>query len=119
MLGSGEEREDAATWSPVETREWYEARKATSSLRDVLTAAGMARDFPYLRADLNAFGQGFIELGRVSPETAVRLAELLRRAWEAREISTTAVARAAVRATERRRRGDRRDGSTWSDRQVR
>ncbi|MDT0456979.1 hypothetical protein RM550_14745 [Streptomyces sp. DSM 41527] len=72
--------EDAARWSPLETDEWYAARNATTALRDVLTAAGMARDFPYLRADLNAFGHGLIELGRVSPETAERLAELLRRA---------------------------------------
>ncbi|OEV11177.1 hypothetical protein AN219_29805, partial [Streptomyces nanshensis] len=40
------------------------------------------RDFPYLRADLNAFGHGLIELGRISPETAERLTELLRRALE-------------------------------------
>ncbi len=31
-----------------------------------------------MRADLNAFGHGFVELGRVSPATAERLAELLR-----------------------------------------
>lgn len=38
----------------------------------------MEKDFPYLRADLNAFGHGLVELGRVSPDTAERLAELLR-----------------------------------------
>ncbi|WP_405891381.1 hypothetical protein OG612_06320 [Streptomyces sp. NBC_01527] len=38
----------------------------------------MARDFPYLRADLNAFGHGLVELGRVSPSTAEHLAKLLR-----------------------------------------
>ncbi|MGW3010523.1 hypothetical protein ACWC9R_17065 [Streptomyces sp. NPDC001219] len=75
-----EDPEDAARWSPLKTNEWPAARNATTALRDVLTAAGMARDFPYLRADLNAFGHGLIELGRVSPETAKRLAELLRRA---------------------------------------
>ncbi|TKA04555.1 hypothetical protein [Actinacidiphila oryziradicis] len=69
---------DGARWSPIDTDEWYAARNATTALRDVLTAAGMARDFPYLRAELNAFGQGLIELGRVSPETAERMAELLR-----------------------------------------
>ncbi|MFC9230668.1 hypothetical protein ACFTZI_17185 [Streptomyces decoyicus] len=79
-MPSEEDPEDAARWSPLETDEWYAARNATTALRDVLTAAGMARDFPYLRADLNAFGHGLIELGRVSPETAERLAELLRRA---------------------------------------
>ncbi|MFF8902034.1 hypothetical protein ACF082_31660 [Streptomyces lydicus] len=79
-MPSEEDPEDAARWSPLETDEWYAARNATTALRDVLTAAGMAREFPYLRADLNAFGHGLSELGRVSPETAERLAELLRRA---------------------------------------
>ena len=54
------------------------ARDAVAALRDVLIAAGLDREFPYLRADLNAFGMGVIELGRISPETAQRLAELLR-----------------------------------------
>ncbi|GAB3010095.1 hypothetical protein GCM10023080_090440 [Streptomyces pseudoechinosporeus] len=80
MNGEGEERHDTARWSPLESEGWYAARGATSVLRDVLTAAGMEKDFPYLRADLNAFGHGLIELGRVSPETAERLAELLKRA---------------------------------------
>ncbi|WP_181785713.1 hypothetical protein [Streptomyces phytophilus] len=70
--------DEAARWSPIESQEWYAARNAVSALRDVLIAAGMERDFPYLRADLNAFGHGLIELGRISPETAERLAELLR-----------------------------------------
>jgi hypothetical protein len=81
-MGAEKQRPDAASWSPIETDEWYAARNATSALRDVLTATGMARDFPYLRAELNAFGQGLIELGRVSPETAERLAELLRLAMQ-------------------------------------
>ncbi|MFJ2953556.1 hypothetical protein [Streptomyces sp. NPDC087270] len=69
---------DAAHWSPVDTSEWYAARHATTALRDVLTSAGLHREFPYLRADMNAFGLGYVDLGRISPETAVRLAELLR-----------------------------------------
>lgn len=73
-------RQDAAQWSPLDSDGWYAARKATSALRDVFVKAGMEKDFPYLRADLNAFGHGLVELGRVSPETAERLAELLRRA---------------------------------------
>ncbi|MFD5628156.1 hypothetical protein [Streptomyces sp. NPDC127072] len=72
------EHQDAAQWSPLDSDGWYAARNATSALRDVLTVAGMQKDFPYLRADLNAFGHGLIELGRVSPATAERLAELLR-----------------------------------------
>ncbi|WP_399942797.1 hypothetical protein ACGH52_26210 [Streptomyces sp. BBFR25] len=69
---------DAAAWSPLESDGWYAARNATTALRDVLVRAGLEKDFPYLRADLNAFGHGLVELGRVSPDTAERLAELLR-----------------------------------------
>ncbi|MGP4111975.1 hypothetical protein ACTWP5_13795 [Streptomyces sp. 4N509B] len=69
---------DVAHWSPIHSREWYAARDAVTALRDVLIAADLDREFPYLRADLNAFGMGLIELGRISPETAQRLAELLR-----------------------------------------
>ena len=78
MRGENEERRDVPTRVPTETREWYAARDATAALRDVLIAADMQHEFPYLRADLNAFGQGLIELGRISPQTAQRLAELLR-----------------------------------------
>lgn len=78
MSGEGGDRQDAATWSPINSSEWYDARDATAALRDVLIAAGMQEGFPYLRADLNAFGRSLIELGRVSPATAERLAELLR-----------------------------------------
>ncbi|MFH8365579.1 hypothetical protein [Streptomyces sp. NPDC018031] len=84
--GSGEPS-DAARWSPIDSREWYAARDAAAALRDVLIAAGMEREFPYLRADINAFGQGFIELGRISPEVAKRLAELLQRALDCQESS--------------------------------
>ncbi|MFI6208889.1 hypothetical protein ACIBAI_21180 [Streptomyces sp. NPDC051041] len=68
---------DAAMWSPLDSDGWYAARNATTALRDVLVRAGLEKDFPYLRADLNAFGHGLVELGRVSPDTAERLAELL------------------------------------------
>ncbi|MER6529483.1 hypothetical protein [Streptomyces sp. NPDC001508] len=71
-------RHDAASWSPLDSDGWYAARNATTALRDALVRAGLERDFPYLRADLNAFGHGLVELGRVSPATAERLAELLR-----------------------------------------
>lgn len=73
---------DGASWSPIDSDEWYTAREAVAALRDVLIAAGLEREFPYLRADLNAFGHGLIELGRVSPQTAERLAELLRLALD-------------------------------------
>ncbi len=73
---------DAAAWPPLDSDGWYAARNATIALRDVLVRAGLEKDFPYLRADLNAFGHGLVELGRVSPDTAERLAELLRLALE-------------------------------------
>ncbi|WP_043674218.1 hypothetical protein [Streptomyces xylophagus] len=69
---------DAAAWSPLDSDGWYAARDATTALRDVLVRAGLEKDFPYLRADVNAFGHGLVDLGRVSPATAERLAELLR-----------------------------------------
>ncbi|MFE0180871.1 hypothetical protein [Streptomyces olivaceus] len=70
---------DAAAWSPLDSDGWYAARNATTALRDALVHAGLEKDFPYLRAELNAFGHGVVELGRVSPDdTAERLAELLR-----------------------------------------
>ncbi|MET7696890.1 hypothetical protein [Streptomyces sp. NPDC005485] len=78
MRDDAAERHDAAEWSALDSEGWYAARNATSALRDALIRAGMEKDFPYLRADLNAFGHGLIELGRVSPATAERLAELLR-----------------------------------------
>jgi hypothetical protein len=78
MSGEGHPDHDAALWSPIDSQEWYAARDATTSLRDILTSAGMERDFPYLRADMNAFGHGYVELGRIAPETAERIAELLR-----------------------------------------
>lgn len=68
---------DVATWSAIDSTEWYTARDATTALRDVLKTAGMERAFPYLRADVNAFGHAYVELGRVAPETAQRIAELL------------------------------------------
>ncbi|MBD0736444.1 hypothetical protein [Streptomyces sp. CBMA29] len=80
MPSDERQERDAASWSPIDSHEWYAARNAVSALRDVLVAAGMERDFPYLRADVNAFGHGFIDLGRISPETAERLAGLVRRA---------------------------------------
>ncbi|MFI7682270.1 hypothetical protein ACIBWG_06285 [Streptomyces griseoaurantiacus] len=76
-------RPDAAAWSPLNSDDWYAARNAATALRDALLRAGLEKDFPYLRADLNAFGHGLVDLGRVSPATAERLAELLRMALAA------------------------------------
>ena len=69
---------------PVGTGDaWFDARTAAMHLRDVLIAAGLAKDFPYLQADVNAFGNGIVTIGRTNPAAALRLAELLRAAREA------------------------------------
>jgi len=68
---------DEARWQPITSAAWYEARNATADLRDVLIATGLAEHFPFLRAELNAFGHGIVDLGRTTPEAAARLAELL------------------------------------------
>jgi len=68
---------DMACWSPGETSGWYDARNAVTGLRDVLVAAGLTKHFPYLRAEVSAFGQGIVELGRTTPEAASRIAELV------------------------------------------
>ncbi|MGW1994101.1 hypothetical protein [Embleya sp. NPDC001921] len=62
---------------------WYVARSAVMELRDVLIAAGMEADFTFLTADVNAFGRGIVNLGRISPATTRRLAALLRVARQA------------------------------------
>jgi hypothetical protein len=72
-------REDDVTVPAIDSHQWQVARQATMTLRETLQRAGLERDLPYLRADLNAFGQGYVELGRVAPDTAERLAELVQR----------------------------------------
>jgi hypothetical protein len=72
-------REDDVTVSAIDSRQWQVARQAATTLRETLKRAGLERDVPYLRGDLNAFGQGYVELGRVAPDTAERLAELIGR----------------------------------------
>jgi hypothetical protein len=73
---------DGARWTPITSSQWYEARNATAALRDVLLALDLAHDFPFLRADLNAFGHGIVDLGRTTPHAAARIADLLALALE-------------------------------------
>jgi len=63
--------------NPMNTDGWYKARNAVMLLRNALVAAGLARELPYLRAEVNAYGDGLVTLGQTSPEAAGRLAELL------------------------------------------
>jgi hypothetical protein len=72
-------REDDVTVPAIDSHQWQVARQAATTLRETLKLAGLERDVPYLRGDLNAFGQGYVELGRVAPDTAERLAELIQR----------------------------------------
>lgn len=46
-------------WSSLDSDGRYAARNATTALRD----AGLEKDFPYSRAELNALGHGLVELG--------------------------------------------------------
>jgi hypothetical protein len=68
-------------------RGWAHAARAIASLEKELGACGLSDALPYMRAEVNVFGVGIIELGRIIPETAQTLAALLARA---RTIQTTA-----------------------------
>ena len=59
-------------------RAWATAQHAASALRDALADLGLADAMPYLHADVNVFGAGFVDLGRVTPRTAALIAESLR-----------------------------------------
>jgi hypothetical protein len=68
-------------------RGWAHAARAATALQKELHACGLDDALPYLHAEVNVFGVGIIELGRITPETANALAALLARA---RTIPTTA-----------------------------
>ena len=56
---------------------WSEADEATRLLAAELAACGLAGLVPYLHADVTVAGAGVVELGRITPAAARRLAELL------------------------------------------
>ena len=58
-------------------RRWAHVRRPATSLKDALADVGRAEAMPYLRTDVNEFGAAFVELGRVSPETAALIAQAL------------------------------------------
>lgn len=68
--------EDLAPDVPY-VRGWSDARRAAEALADRLRQAGLASDFPGLKADVNAFGDGIVCLGTVRPETVTLLARML------------------------------------------
>lgn len=59
-------------------RGWGAAQRSVAQLRDALAEIGHEDFLPYLRADVNVFGAGIVELGRVTPETADLIAQALR-----------------------------------------
>jgi hypothetical protein len=61
-------------------RGWTHAKRAAAALQAELRTCGLSDAFPYLHAEVNVFGVGIIELGRITPETAHALTALLIRA---------------------------------------
>jgi hypothetical protein len=59
-------------------RAWARAQHAVSELQQALSDLGHSDAMAYLRADVNVFGNGVVELGRVTPETAALLAQAVR-----------------------------------------
>lgn len=58
-------------------RGWAEGRRAAETLAAQLALADLADGFASLRADVNILGDGVVSLGKVPPETALRLSALL------------------------------------------
>jgi hypothetical protein len=54
-----------------------EGRRAAELLAAQLTLAALADGFTSLQADVNFLGDGVVTLGKVLPETALRLSALL------------------------------------------
>lgn len=59
-------------------RAWATAQHAVSALKQALADLGHTDAAPYAHADVNVFGAGIVELGRVTPQTAALIAEALR-----------------------------------------
>ncbi|WUH90871.1 hypothetical protein OG900_12700 [Streptomyces sp. NBC_00433] len=58
-------------------RGWAQGRRAAEILAEQLALADLADGFETLRADVNILGDGVVSLGKVLPETALRLSALL------------------------------------------
>jgi hypothetical protein len=56
-------------------RGWATAQHAVSALRSALTELDQENAIPRLRADVNVFGTGIVELGHVTPQIAALIAE--------------------------------------------
>jgi hypothetical protein len=55
-------------------RGWANAQHAVSAIRSALTELGQENAIPRLRADVNVFGAGIVELGHVTPQVAALMA---------------------------------------------
>lgn len=58
-------------------RGWMDAQQSVVTIKSALAELGQDGTMPYLRADVNVFGQGIVELGRVTPQTANLIAKAL------------------------------------------
>ncbi|NJP44988.1 hypothetical protein [Actinacidiphila epipremni] len=58
-------------------RGWAEGRRAAETLAEQLVLADLADGFASLHADVNILGDGVVSLGKILPETALRLSALL------------------------------------------
>ncbi len=59
-------------------RGWTRAQRSVALLKNALHETGHDDVMPYIRADVNVFGAGIVELGRVTPENADLIAQALR-----------------------------------------
>lgn len=59
-------------------RGWTTAQHSVLELKEAFAAIGREDAIPYLRADVNVFGAGVVELGRVTPQTADLITSALR-----------------------------------------
>jgi hypothetical protein len=62
---------------PERARAWDEARSATQALREAIDKLGLHDAFPHMQADVNVYGDGIVHIGRVTPEIARRIADVL------------------------------------------
>jgi hypothetical protein len=58
-------------------RGWARAQHAVTALKQALANLGYEDAMPHLHADVNVFGTGFVELGRITPQVATVIAEAL------------------------------------------
>lgn len=59
-------------------RGWTTAQHSVLELKEALAVIGHEDAIPYLRADVNVFGAGVVELGRVTPQTSELITKALR-----------------------------------------